>query len=449
MRVLENRLLRVTAAATCLLALVGCETISDFNPFAEKEKILPGERHPLYSGADPLAEVGEASTASPGPQADRAGWPQSGGNAANYSGNVAFSGSGARIWKVRAGADSSSTFGAITGESLRISSRPIVYGGNAYVYDPRGKVTAVSLGGGRGWSVSVKPEEERDVAAGGGVAADQGRIFVATAYGDVVALDAGSGRQVWTVKLSGPARTAPAVADGKVFVATQTNEVYALNQSDGSQVWTYRGISENAGLLQSASPAVSGGMVVVPSTSGEIVGLTTVAGELRWSDLVSRSYRTLAVSGLADVSASPVVVDGTVYATGIGGRTIAVNLKTGNRIWEQNTGSAHTPVVSGDAVFMVDLDNRAVALSRKSGKPMWVTQLPKGEKKKRNTWAGPALAGGALWFASNRGQLAAVDASSGKLLSTRDMGTPAYVSPIAASGRLLILGGDGSLAAFR
>ncbi len=449
MAVLGTTLARATAIATCALLVAGCGTISDWNPFAEKETILPGERKPLYSGADPLAGVGQATTANPGAQTARATWPQSGGTAANYSGNVSFSGSGRRVWKVRAGADSSSTFGSLTGESLRVSSRPIVFGGNVYVYDPRGKVTAVSLGGGRRWSVSVRPEDERDVAAGGGVAADGGRIFVATAYGDFMALDAGSGKQLWSTKLSGPARTAPAAADGKVFVATQKNEVYALNQSDGSQVWTYRGIAENAGLLQSSSPAVAGGMVIVPSTSGEIIALTTVAGELRWSDMVSRSFRTLAVSGLADVSASPVVVDGVVYATGVGGRTVAVNLKTGNRVWEQGTGSVHTPVVSGDAVFMVDLDDRATALSRKTGKPLWVTQLPKGEKKERNTWAGPVLAGGMLWFASNREKFAAVDASNGRLVSTSDIGSPTYVSPIAASGEILILSGDGSLSAFR
>ncbi|PLX39220.1 MAG: hypothetical protein C0606_01390 [Hyphomicrobiales bacterium] len=451
MRAANTTWVRALVIGAGVLALAGCETVSDFNPFSEKEKILPGERQPLYTGADPLDEVAGATSVSPGGQSDRGSWTQSGGNAANYSGHVALGGGGgARTWKVQAGAGGGSGFGSITGESLRVTARPVAYGGNAYVYDPRGKVTAVSLGGGRRWTVNVRPEgEENDNAAGGGVAADNGRVFVSTAYGEVIALDAGSGQKVWTAKLHGPARTAPSAADGKVFVATQNNEIYALNQSDGSELWTYRGIAENAGLLQTASPAVSSGIVVVPSTSGEIVALSTSSGDFRWSDMVSRSFRTEAVSGLADVSASPVIADGVVYAAGVGGRTIAVNLKSGSRLWEEGVGSMHTPVVSGEAVFMVDIENRAVALSRKTGKPLWVTELPRGEKKKRNIWAGPVLAGGALWFVSNRGDMIAINASNGTAISSRKIGSSAYVSPIAVSGQILVLFGDGALAAYR
>jgi outer membrane protein assembly factor BamB len=157
----------------------------------------------------------------------------------------------------------------------------------------------------------------------------------------------------------------------------------------------------------------------------------------------------LALSGLADVSASPVVSGNTVVATGVAGRTVAVDVRTGQRQWDQNLGSVHTPVVSGNAVFMVDLDDRMVALDRSSGETMWATQLPKPEKKKRRrNWAGPILANGALVAFSSDGQIAMVDAASGNIMTTQRTNTDVFVTPIAAGGRVVVLTGRDGVAAF-
>ncbi|MCW2309144.1 outer membrane protein assembly factor BamB family protein [Rhodobium gokarnense] len=440
-------------AASLVLALgtvAGCSSLEDLNPFHEKEEILPGERHTLFEGADPVKNVSNG-TASIGGARDLSQWPQSGGDAANNPGNVAVAGGGGRAWRVKAGSKGLvSGFGSLTSESLRVAARPIVYGGRIFTYDPNGQVTALSTGGGRAWSVSVRPEGEDDNAAGGGLAADSGRIYAATAFGQVVALDAGSGQVLWRAGLAAPARSAPAAVGGKVFVVTQTNQLYALNQADGEELWTYRGIPNTGGVLSSASPAVSGDTAIFPSISGEVIAMSIAKGEPKWTDAVSRSYRIHSMSGLSDVSASPVIAGGTVYTTGIAGRIVALNLSDGSRIWEQGVGSVHTPVVSGNAVFLVDLEDRAVALDRSSGKLIWATQLPRGDDKDDlKIWAGPVLAGGRLWFASNGKKLVAVNATNGSIAATTDIGEPTYISPIAANGTIFVLSGDGTLTAFR
>ena len=66
--------------------------------------------------------------------------------------------------------------------------------------------------------------------------------------------------------------------------------------------------------------------MVVPYSSGEVTAFNADDGTLKWADAVVRSTRTLAVSGLTDVAASPVIYDGIVYATGVSGRTIAVRV---------------------------------------------------------------------------------------------------------------------------
>jgi outer membrane protein assembly factor BamB len=134
----------------------------------------------------------------------------------------------------------------------------------------------------------------------------------------------------------------------------------------------------------------------------------------------------------------------------VAGRTIAVRLSSGERIWEQSVGSAYTPIVSGNAVFLVDLEDNMLALDRATGKTFWRTSLPVVRKKRFfSVWAGPSLAGGVLWAVSNDGKIISVDPNTGNLLTDRSLGAKAYAKPTAAAGQLLVLAGDGSLIAYR
>ena len=438
---MAGQITRMVAAGLLGTLLAGCSTLGSLNPFASKDDKLPGERHDVLTTA---ADQASGGTASIGPSTTLAEWSQPGGTPANNPGNVALSGgAGAASWRSRV-IDNPGK------RNARATVPPLVYGGRIYVYDPSGTVSALSPGGGRQWSVSVAPADEKSRSPGGGIAAAGSMIFVATGYSEVVALDAASGNKAWSAKLSAPARSAPTAANGKVYVVSATNVLYAMNQNDGTEAWKYPGIPENAGVLSSASPAVSGDTVIVPYSSGEVIAFNAASGELKWSDAVVRSTRTMAVSGLTDVAASPVVVDGVVYASGVAGRTIAVRLATGERIWEQTIGSASTPVVSGNAVFLVDLADHAVALDRATGKPLWSTELPTVRKKRFfSVWSGPTLAGGTLWAVSNDGKLAGIDPASGNLMADRALPGPTFIKPIAANGQLLVLSGDGTLSAFQ
>jgi outer membrane protein assembly factor BamB len=203
-------------------------------------------------------------------------------------------------------------------------------------------------------------------------------------------------------------------------------------------------------VISAASPAFAGNTVVVPYSSGEVTAFETEDGSLKWADAVIRSTRTMAVSGLTDVAASPVIYEGVVYATGVSGRTIAVSLNDGERLWEQSIGSASTPAVSGNAIFIVDLEDNMVALDRATGEVFWRTALPVVRKRKfYSVWAGPTLAGNVLWAVSNDKKLLGVDPATGNIIVDRSLSSPAYVKPIAANGQLLILSADGTIGAFR
>jgi outer membrane protein assembly factor BamB len=389
---------------------------------------LPGERVSVLT-SDTTVATGSVETKEPVllPAAqENASWSQPGGVVSNAPGHLAYSGGTKTIWTEDAGAGSNS--------DGRVTALPIVYSGKVFTLDREGRVTAFSIGGGTVWKADLKPEAEKAEAGfGGGLAAEGERLYVATGFGSVVALNIGSGKQVWTKSLSVPIRTSPTVANGKVFVVNTESELYALSADDGHQLWTHRGLPEGAEVLSNVSPAVSGNTLVVSYASGEVVALDVTSGEQRWTDSVSGGGVGSSLSTIGD-AARPVIDDGVVFAASPAGRIIATNLKSGERVWSRDIRAAQTPWVCGGSVFVVDTNSRIYALDRKAGKVKWATTLPTAR-----TWSGPTLAGGKLWVASDKGLLVGVDAKTGQVAAQRDLDNPVFISPIVASGRMFVL----------
>lgn len=434
-------------------ALYGCaeapslEDLTSFsgNPFAEKEKKLPGERRDAVqkTGGIVVDEAAAASAVSIPAARDIGDWSQPGGVASNAPGNAAISGGGASTW---------ATSIARVDRRGRLTATPIVYRGLVIAMDQNANLSAYSLnGGGRSWSVALKPEKEDSPTYNGGVAAEGGFVVAATGYGTVAGLSATDGGILWSMELGAPARSAPTIAEGRAYVVSADNIIYAISIDDGSIAWSYSGIGSSSGVLGNASPAVSGGQVIVPYSSGEILSFDAASGEPKWIDALTGSNRFTAVSGLTDVAAAPVVYEGVAYAVSVSGRMIAVSMRDGNRLWAQNVSGAHTPVVAGNSIFVATLGGEVVALDRGTGGVRWVADLSESTEKKAKqpvSLAGPLLAGGQLWIGTSDGRMIVLDPSNGSVVSTQTIGNPVYINPITAGGRILVLDNTGKLTAF-
>jgi outer membrane protein assembly factor BamB len=432
---------RCAAVAVLLsaLALAGCSDslsgmslpslpkLQDLNPFAEKEVPLPGKRVSVLQREDnsELA-VADRPIALPPPRLNES-WSQPGGVPSNAPGHLALGGESKNAWSADAGTGSS-FYGKLT-------ATPIVYDNKVYTLDAAGKVSAFSISGGSAaWRVSLTPKSEKDQEGyGGGLAADSGRIYAATGFGYVVALDAHNGNKLWEKYVGSPVRTSPTVAAERVFVLSKEGQVFCLSGSDGTELWNFRGMPERASLLSNASPAVDGDVVVVPFPTGDLVALRISDGHPLWSETLSRTRSASSMAAMSD-TARPVIDGGTVFAVAHGGRMVATSQKTGERLWSLTVPSSQAPWVAGDSVFVVDTGGQLMAISRRDGKVEWTAKLPGAA-----VWSGPVLAGNRLWLTSNKGQLLSAEATSGRIVSTQDLGQPIYIPPVVAGARMYVL----------
>src|SRR5690606_23931816 len=255
--------------------------------------------------------------------------------------------------------------------------------------------------GRRVWRVVLESREGDDVAiSGGGIAFADGRVYATTGFADVIALDAASGREIWRRSLNGPIRAAPTIFKGRVFVITIANELHALDARDGRVLWNHIGITETAGLVGTASPAAEESVVIAGYSSGEVVALRIENGRVVWSDSLTALRRSDPVSTLAHIRGRPVIDRGRVIVVANSGRTVAIDLRTGTRLWERPVGSAFGPWVAGDFIYVLSNGGELICLARSNGAVRWVRQLQryKDEKDREDPifWSGPVLAGDRL-----------------------------------------------------
>lgn len=435
------------AAPVALAALMGLSACGVFKSDPKKTPTV-GNRVPILA-AENAAEVDPslagvqvllpAAVANPE-------WSQPGGNAAKSMGHLALGGSPARLWTA-----------SVNGGSNRqqLGAAPVVAEGRVFVVDVDARLHAFSADTGAAqWAVALSESKENEAARfGGGVSYDAGKVYATDGLGDVVALNAADGAIAWRVKPGGPLRGAPTVANGQVYVLSQDNQLFALDQNDGKVVWTGTASVETQGVFGVAAPAAAAGTIVAGFSSGELNAYRYENGRTLWQDALSRTSISTSVSSLADIDADPVIEDGRAYAVGQGGRMVAVEIATGQRLWEQNFASISTPWLAGEWLFIITDDARLVCLSRANGKVRWIGQLQayrNVEKRKgAYTWYGPVLAGDRLWLTNSRGELVAASPADGSVQVTMEAAKSFTLPPVVANQTLYVLDQDGKLSAYR
>lgn len=414
------------------------------------KKVTPtvGNRVPVLSrieGAKVDPALAGVSVVLP-PAVANTEWTQVGGNAGKAYGHLALPDNLGQAWTVKVA-------GSTT--RRRLAATPVVGGGMLFVADSDGVVHAFDAdSGARRWTHATEVAGNlRPSNFGGGVAYDQGRVYAANGVGEVLALDASNGSQLWKVKPAGPLRGAPTVAFGSLYVMTQDNQIFALNAADGKLVWNESASSAQTGVFGVATPAAGQGTIIAGFSSGELIAYRYENGRSLWADALARTSISTEVGALTDVDADPIIDSGRVYALGQGGRMAAYELVTGQRIWELNLAGISTPAVAGEWIFTLTDDARLLAIARGSGRVRWISDLGRFrnvEKKKDPIfWTGPVLAGNQLWVANSLGQIMRVSPGEGSASVFQTVKSPISLAPIVANGTLYVLSDDGTIRAYR
>ena len=441
----------VFAGLSLFALLAGC---------APKELILPGERFDVQTPLEASLPVDGQPAPTETVSANRsvpislpkpvvnADWTHRGQNVRHLAPHAALSAQPVHVWTAAIGQGNSRRY--------RISATPVVAGGRIFTLDARATVTATSTGGGTLWSANMTPVTDRGgEASGGGLAFGEGRLFVTTAFGELLALDPASGSVIWRQRFDAPITGAPAVADGIVYVVARNNSAWAVDAADGRLRWQLPGTPSISGMVGAAGPAVTDKLVLLPYPSGALVGALRQGGVEVWQASVVGKRLGRAYGGVSEITGDPVVAGNVTYVGNASGRVVAIDTTSGERLWEATEGAVSTMAVAGGSLFLVNDQAALVRLNAATGEVIWTVDMPyftqEKVKKRLAIYAhyGPILAGGRLVVASSDGLVRFFSPTDGSLVGTAEIPGGATAAPVVAGGTLYVVGAKGQLHAFR
>jgi outer membrane protein assembly factor BamB len=425
-------------------ALPGCSVWDEW--FGETKPPLPGRREAVMAARRGMRlDDGAPKVSLPAPVRN-ANWPQTGGNPSHMMGHLSAGERLERQW--------TSSIGAGGGYRRKILSQPMISGDRVYTMDSDAVVTCFELrNGGREWRFDTKDEDADSTNVGGGIAVDGDSLYAVNGIGDFVVLDTRSGKQKYRKRFGIPARSSPTVADGRVFFTTIEDKLICMAADDGRQLWTHQARSTSTAMLGQPAPAYADGLVVAGFGSGELACLRAESGSVSWTDSLAAVRGRTSIADISAIRGLPVIAGGRVFVMGVGGLTVAIDLRVGRRLWEREVGGTETPWVAGDWVFILSSEQQVAAVSAADGRITWVTDLPRWEDEEKSKgaiyWTGPVLAGDRLIVGCRGGEQEAFAISpyTGKIIGRQPLPGNAALAPVVADNKVFTLTDDATLMA--
>jgi len=141
-------------------------------------------------------------------------------------------------------------------------------------------------------------------------AVGDGRVYVSTLDGNLVALDAVTGAIRWNVRVGGGLPSGAALAYGRVYVHSLDRTLHALDAETGRTIWSAPIGDPRASIYGNdwgAAPVVANGVAYVVPDEETIEALDAATGERLWQGRLDHPWNPR-VSRV-----SPAVVNGRVY----------------------------------------------------------------------------------------------------------------------------------------
>ncbi|MBP5244678.1 MAG: PQQ-binding-like beta-propeller repeat protein [Succinivibrio sp.] len=329
---------------------------------------------------------------------------------------------------------------------------PCVYGNSMYVAGREGKVYAIDASTGKKiWTVDLSDEKENDnkrsSRLNGGMSASEQYVAVGSENGYIYVLNRQNGSIYFKYYLGLEVLTRPAFsADGtKIFVLDAKGSLNAFDLLKKERMWVSGDNTDNLHLRSQSKPlAVGNEMVIVGTPTGRVLMISQLDGFVLNQVVVGQNNGSSDLDRMSDVSSTPLLLGNEMYTTaynaGFVEYSFAKNAITGRLAYHSSKDLAYD-----DNFFVITGDNGHIYCVRRSDNvEVWSnTQL-----SYRNVTA-PAIYGNFVVVGDLEGYVYFLNLNNGKILTKISVSSdPIYVAPLVVGNSLVVYSSSGDVDVF-
>lgn len=295
-----------------------------------------------------------------------------------------------------------------------------VSGSTVVAADSDGNVVALSATDGRElW------RGQAGASLSAGVGSDGRFAAVVTRDNELVVMDNGAVK--WRATLKSRVATAPLVAGERVFVMGVDRAVHAYDALDGRYLWA---LQRPGDALTLAEPGVLRPFkdTLLVGQGPRLTGVDPLNGTVRWELPMATPRGTNEVERLADLVGPAVRTGDVVCARAFQAAVACANAERGAVLWSKNVGGIQPVGADAELVFGGDASDRLTAWRAGNGDVAWTS-----EHFLHRSLSGVVSTGQAVVFGDFEGQVHFLSRDKGETLArvptddSQVIGAPVFV----------------------
>jgi outer membrane protein assembly factor BamB len=278
--------------------------------------------------------------------------------------NVAFAGKAVQ-WHARVGASSVDSTPQLLHEAKLVLTT-----------DQHGRIFANQENSGRlQWRIDTREQIST------GVAMNRHAIVVGTHQARILAFEHKQHHLLWSYNLDSELIATPVLAGTSVVVKTVSGQVLVFDIRNGHLLWRYNhGAEPEIVLRNSSAPCVSGDKVITGFNDGSLLAFRLKDGQILWQTLIAGAKGMSQIDQVIDVTTTPVIKDNVVYVANYQGKLKALDLGTGQTLWEKEFSTAQQLSVDNKNIYAIDDTGQVFAFEQQLGSVIWRQPKFTGER---------------------------------------------------------------------
>jgi outer membrane protein assembly factor BamB len=191
-------------------------------------------------------------------------------------------------------------------------------------------------------------------------------LFIGTSDGEVLALSAADGSELWRAQLHGEIMAPPQTNGTVVVVQSYDGKLQGLSAADGSEMWVYDSNLPVLTLRGTSTPIIYERLAIAGFGNGKILAFDISNGSIRWEARVAIAQGRSEIDRIVDIDGTMVLVSGTLFAASYQGRLAAIDIKSGRKVWQEDL-SSYVGVDQGFGNIYVAEESGTVSAFRRTG----------------------------------------------------------------------------------
>ncbi|MDP4918283.1 MAG: outer membrane protein assembly factor BamB [Haliea sp.] len=243
---------------------------------------------------------------------------------------------------------------------------PVIGDGRIYAASADGEVKALDVTTGRKvWDVDL------ELPISGGVGLYNDSVFLGASDGFVIHLDASSGVVRWRAPVTGEV-LAPPQGNGKVVVVqTYDGKLHGLDFATGERLWTYDSNMPVLTIRGTSTPILQGNRAIAGFSNGRVVGFDAATGSVEWEARVAIPQGRSEIERIVDVDGTMALAGNELFASSYQGYVVSIDVASGRKIWESPVSSVSGVSQGFGNVYAADEDGRVIAFLRTGQGQRW------------------------------------------------------------------------------